>query len=354
MRIAFIVPKLVNQGPILVVKDLIDKIKNRVELIDVFYFDDEIVDDFEFNVNAFKIDFFDKINFDKYDIVHSHMFRPDFYIWFHRKKNDTKTIFVSTIHQYIYDNLKGNYNYFIATIFEKIWLYFLKKQDIIVSLTDVMKEYYLSRCNLNFFTIYNGRNIKVKLNDIADNKDISRLNLLKTKYKLIGSHCLLTKRKGIHQIIKSLVILKDYALVIIGEGKEENNLKKIANNLGVINRCLFLGYRPNPIVYLNKFDVYVMSSYSEGFGLSLLEAGLNKLPVVCSDLPIYRELFTEKDVCFFELDNISSLSNAIELSISRKEFFSNTIFHTINEKYSVEKMAESYFKLYYDNIYKRS
>ncbi len=43
-------------------------------------------------------------------------------------------------------------------------------------------------------------------------------------------------------------------------------------------------------------DLLLMTSIDEGFGLPLLEAGMAKLPVACTDLPIFREVAT--DVCF--------------------------------------------------------
>lgn len=344
MKIAFILPKLVNQGPVIVVKDIIDNIKDRVSIIDVYYFDN--VKEINFDCNVYKINFFDKINFEKYDVVHSHMLRPDLYVWYHRKNNKGKTLFISTLHQNIYDNLKGNYSFLVAIVFEKIWLKLLRKQNVVVTLTTEMKNFYTERTNLHLKTIYNGRNLSSLNEKEIDAKDLVFLNDIKSKYKIIGSHCLLTKRKGIHQIIKSLTILEDYALVVIGNGQELENLKKLVKDLGLIERCFFPGYRSDAVAYLKYFDVYIMSSYSEGFPLGLLEAGLCKLPIVCSDLPIFKELFTEKEVCFFELDNAFSLAEAVRLCFTNKDKLSNSIFNLINEKYSVNNMADKYLKLY--------
>lgn len=348
MRIAVILPKLANQGPVIVAKDIIENIKDKIELIDVYYFDD--VCEIDFDCNVYRINFFDKIDFDKYDVVHSHMLRPDFYVWFHRKKHHVKTFFVSTLHQNIYDNLKGNYNSIVAFVFEKIWLWILRKQDVVVMLTEVMKSFYIQRTNLNLKTIYNGRNYFESPNSIKNEEDIDVINRIKSKHKIIGSHCLLTKRKGLHQIINSLVFLEDYAFIVIGNGQELENLKKLAQDMGVTERCFFLGYKSDAVAYLKYFDVYVMASYSEGFPLGLLEAGLNKLPVVCSDIPIFRELFTEDDVCFFELDNVGSLAKAIELCYENKETLSSSIHQLIEQKYSVNRMALNYIKLYQRNF----
>lgn len=352
MKIAFILPKLVNQGPVIVVKDIIDNIKDKVELIDVYFFDD--ADELVFDCNLYKISFFDKIDFDKYDVVHSHMLRPDLYVWFHKKKKHYKTLFVSTLHQNIYANLKGNYNSLIAFVFEKMWLLALKKQDVVVPLTNVMKTYYGKKTKLNLKTIYNGRNLNLDDNNLSFNDfDFKLLCEIKSKYKIIGSHSLLTKRKGLHQIIKSLVFLEEYALIIIGNGKELLNLKALSETLKVNDRCFFLGFKPNAVSYLKFFDLYVMSSYSEGFPLGLLEAGLNKLPVVCSDLPIFRELFSEKEICFFKLDNIDSLTDSIKKCYENKFAFSESLNKKIIENYSINSMVENYYKLYNSRIAKR-
>jgi glycosyltransferase involved in cell wall biosynthesis len=340
MKIAFILPSLSNKGPIIVAKDIIENI-NKEHEIDLYYFDE--INEISINCNLIRISIFDKIDFDKYEVVHSHMLRPDFYVWFH-KKNHKKTLFISTLHQNIYFVLKEKFTSIGAILIEKIWLFFLKKQDVVVMLSNVMSLYYSKKTMLNNTIIHNGRSISY--NEINDGKDITLIKQLNNKYKTIVSHSGITKGKGLHQIINSLVSLKDYAFIVIGNGLELENLKRLASDLEVRDRCFFMGYKKDAIAYLKYFDLYVMSSYSEGFPLALLEAGLNKKPIVCSDISIFRELFTQNEVCFFELDNIYSLSMAIEKCYSNKEELSNTIFETINEKYSVSKMAENYLELY--------
>ena len=41
MKIAFILPSLKNQGPIIVAKDIIQGLVDKAKLIDVYYFDKE-------------------------------------------------------------------------------------------------------------------------------------------------------------------------------------------------------------------------------------------------------------------------------------------------------------------------
>ena len=87
MKIAFILPSLKNQGPIIVAKDIIEGLINIVEQIDVYYFDKgEGEAEVNFSCDTHLISFYEKIDFNKYDVIHTHMLRPDMYVWFHRKK----------------------------------------------------------------------------------------------------------------------------------------------------------------------------------------------------------------------------------------------------------------------------
>lgn len=55
----------------------------------------------------------------------------------------------------------------------------------------------------------------------------------------------------------------------------------------------------------------VMASYVEGFGLPVIEALQNKVPVIASDIPIFKEI-AGKDANFFTLGDIESFNHAVE------------------------------------------
>ena len=284
---------------------------------------DERENTLSFPCNTYRISFFQKIDFNKYDVVHTNMLRPDLYIWYHRKKSD-KCKFVSTLHQFIYQTLENTYNRFIAFIFEKVWINALKKQDEIVYLTHIMEHTYKNRIKKTSKVIYNGRSFSEEIIN-APVEEHSKLLAIKKQFKIIGIHCIVTKIKGVHQTILALKHLPDYFFIIVGDGTELENLKSLAKRENVYDRCWFLGYKKNAISYLKYFNVYAATSYSEGFGLSLLEAGQCKLPTVCSNIAIFKELYNENEVVFYELDNIASLSEAIVNAFNNKQQYAENI-----------------------------
>jgi hypothetical protein len=158
MKIAFIVPSLANRSPIRVVRDIVSEIHNKVESVDLYYFDDIV--ELQFNCPVYRIKISDDINFNNYDIIHSHLYRPDRYILKNRKKIKIKT--VTTLHS---DIRKG---YFASLIIRWVWLIYLKSQTKIVILTKYLSDnYYKHYIDLKkIVCINNGRTLG-KINDIA-------------------------------------------------------------------------------------------------------------------------------------------------------------------------------------------
>lgn len=72
-------------------------------------------------------------------------------------------------------------------------------------------------------------------------------------------------------------------LVIIGEGPKKSELQSLANQLLLQDVVTFLGFDSNPYKYMRRSDLYICSSESEGFCISLLEAIALGLPVISTD-----------------------------------------------------------------------
>ena len=78
MKIAYILPSLDSKAPIFLAKRLSDYFIEKGHLVKVFYFD--AIEKVTFNCSMERIDINKPIDFDYFDIIHSHMFRPDKYI----------------------------------------------------------------------------------------------------------------------------------------------------------------------------------------------------------------------------------------------------------------------------------
>lgn len=85
----------------------------------------------------------------------------------------------------------------------------------------------------------------------------------------------------------SIILQKMQArLVILGRGPKEQNLKQLAESLGISDSVIFLGFKKNPFKYMKRASVFVLSSVQEGFGNVLIEAMACGVPVVSTDCPM--------------------------------------------------------------------
>ncbi len=71
--------------------------------------------------------------------------------------------------------------------------------------------------------------------------------------------------------------------VIIGDGRLENDIKAAIKDLQLDNNVKITGYVPDAFAYVTAFDIFVMPSLDEGFGIALLEAMSAKLPIIATD-----------------------------------------------------------------------
>jgi glycosyltransferase involved in cell wall biosynthesis len=74
-------------------------------------------------------------------------------------------------------------------------------------------------------------------------------------------------------------------LVIVGKGEEGERLAAVAVEHGVGDLVVFAGERHDVAGVLSAFDLFVASSAQETFGLSVLEALANGLPVAYTTCP---------------------------------------------------------------------
>ena len=94
--------------------------------------------------------------------------------------------------------------------------------------------------------------------------------------------------KGFWHLIRSFSeVLKtnpDARLAIVGEGTFQED-KAFAKYLGIEDKVLFTGVRKNPFAYVGRASIYALTSISEGFPNSLVEAMALGIPVIATNCP---------------------------------------------------------------------
>lgn len=343
MRIAYIVPSLQAFGPAIVVLNLTKQLIAMGHDVDVFYFD-ERESAMSFGCKTIRIEKTKLIDFDSYDIVHSHCLRPDMYVakW---RKTIHKAKKVSTLHQdtyatFIYEE-RGK---LMSKLFTWFWCKIQSKFDSVISISDLLQEIYKSKICTPITTLYNGCNVEYPQN--VDERLVQSIKKLRQNYVILGTCAYVKYRKGLDMIISILPTEPNYAFVIIGDGPEKPRLQELAKDLKVDDRVLFCPHQNAPQNYHKYFDIYVMPSRSEGFGLAMVEAALEHKSIVCSNLSSFKEIFPNQEASFFELENPDSLKEAINNAYLLRETLGEKAYDRCINNFTAKKMAENHLKHY--------
>lgn len=97
----------------------------------------------------------------------------------------------------------------------------------------------------------------------------------------VGTMAGLRPVKNLPALVRAFAAMPEFCqLVIVGEGPEHDAIRAEAGRLGIEHRVHLPGFVPDPARYAGLFDVFALSSASEQFPLSVVEAMAAAIPVV--------------------------------------------------------------------------
>jgi len=84
-------------------------------------------------------------------------------------------------------------------------------------------------------------------------------------------------------------------LIIVGSGPEKSKLQELTKKLDINKSVIFEDWNSNLICYYQTADLFMLTSNYEGYGRTLVEAGLNGCPVLTTDIGLVGELVNDQD-----------------------------------------------------------
>lgn len=133
----------------------------------------------------------------------------------------------------------------------------------------------------------------------------------------------------------------DSVLILIGEGELLESVKQKVHRLILDQSVKFLSVRNDVYRLYQAFDVFVLPSRYEGFGLVALEAQFSGLPTILSD-KVPEEVIITNNVKYCALENSSTEWADIVLNATYK----NRKIQTESMKYNIREQAKKLGKIY--------
>ena len=135
----------------------------------------------------------------------------------------------------------------------------------------------------------------------------------------------LTKEKRIGDAITAFAkVLEKYpfvSLCIVGDGPLKNSLNKKVSDLGISKNVAFLGWRNDVSLLMKSANMFLSTSEYEGYGMSIVEAGMSKCPVLSTNVGISEEILEHnKNSYICSVGDTMCLSEGIVKMIENNSF----------------------------------
>lgn len=197
---------------------------------------------------------------------------------------------------------------------------------------------------------------KLFIPDRKSNRDESRI--------VIGTVKTLEEKYGIDILIQAFSLVRemiDYPnvkLEIVGKGSQLDSLKQLVVNLNLQEHVEFKGFIEHSALpmHLNNFDIYVALSRldSESFGVAILEASANGLPVVVSDADGLKEVVVNESTGFVvSKNNVKQAAEKLLLLIQNSKLrvsMGDAGRKHVIDNYTWERSLDIMIQAYWDTI----
>ncbi len=191
--------------------------------------------------------------------------------------------------------------------------------------------------------------------DIASARQQLRADLgLGADALLLGMVCRLVEQKGIPYALEAIRRIKTQhasaQFVVAGDGEKAGELRRLASALGIADRVHWLGWRGDAADLMAAFDVLLVPSLWEGFGLVLLEAMARRVPVIASRVSAIPEVIVHGETgILIEPRDVDGLAQAMTRLLNDRalrKYMGLLGAARLEERFSVERMVAGTIAVY--------
>ena len=258
------------------------------------------------------------INEGHYDIVHTHGARANLILSL--IKNHITATWLTTVHSNPQLDFMGRG--FKGKVFSYLNVRSLKKADGLITVTEEFKKVLIDMGipETKISVVYNG------LLFDGQKRSVTAHSVFTISYI-----ARLTPIKGHEFLFESLQAssLNDFHLNVIGDGELREALGQKAQELKLANNIQFHGFLDKLAIeqILQKTDLSVLASYSEGFPLALLESANQRVPFISTDVGEVALLVPDKTYGW-----LVPVGDKAAFSQALKEAYADWQTNTLKEK----------------------
>jgi len=161
----------------------------------------------------------------------------------------------------------------------------------------------------------------------------------------------LVPQKNLERLIRSMLSLEiESNLDIYGVGPMHGKLRVLIKELSLDSKVHLMGFEKNIEEVLQYYDLFVLPSKYEGFGLSVLEAIVQRRKIAVARNDALSEVLGAQYPYFFEPESEESIAKTIQDALNAREEQFYDYYERILERYTPETMVTRVLKIYHQVV----
>jgi glycosyltransferase involved in cell wall biosynthesis len=233
----------------------------------------------------------------RYDIVHTHTAKAGFLGRIAARIAGVPHV-VHTLHGVTFH---GHINPLMRRVYVLLERLAARHCDVMISVGEDVKRKYLAEAigrHDQYVTIPSGMDTR-PFEEARDHPETTRVPRRREHGfadhdLVVGMVSRLEPRKGYRYLLEAVARLAPVhprlRVLIVGEGPQRSDLEGLAAALGIGDRVVFAGYRPDVAGTISSFDVAVLTSLWEGLPRVLVQYSLLEKPIVTFEVEGSREV----------------------------------------------------------------
>ena len=223
---------------------------------------------------------------------------------------------------------------------------YFNRYKSIIAISNSVKEDIQSRTSICPVLINNGvvvSKIKQKRNNGEPMLPLKVIIIGRLEHLIKGQHIVI---EALHRMGNRAT---DFRVDMVGDGSSKVYLQSLVASYGLEKIVRFLGLKARSFVYehLSEYDILVQPSISEGFGLTVAEAMIAKVPVIVSGVGPVEIIEHGRWGYYFEGGNVEQCAERLQSMLDNyKSLDIEGAFLYAKDHYSLERMVREYDKMY--------
>lgn len=275
------------------------------------------------------------------DVIHSHGYVADVIVGLVRRVMTMST--VSTTHGFTGGGRKNR-------AYEWLQVRSLRSFDAVVAVSSPIRSRLVAE-GVRAERVHLIRNASAPTSCLFSRSDARRELGIPDDIAAIGWVGRISHEKGLDVLVDALGHIADlsFRAVVIGAGREREAVERLAEARGVASRIHWAGSVPDAARFMRAFDVFALSSRTEGTPMTLLEAIHASVPVVATAVGGVPDVISEAEARLIAAERPAELATALREALTQPDEAAARAERAaarLAREFSVETWLDCYQTLY--------